>query len=174
MFYQNRFDTKDILHYVFYLLQATCAFAMACHLSYDDETGAWDRDKNLRAFGVAAAVSRISHAFMYSQILPMTTKFRVHILALNTSQVTAAVLYLLSAFVAPAQELEIYFWLGALLVERFLLHMFVMHSGARLIPWHNEHLFHREVSCELSSILSRRAFLLHAITSPILTCHIYD
>lgn len=145
MFYQNRFDTKDILHYIFYLLQAACAFTMACHLTYVHETGSWDRDKNLQAFAVAAAVSRLSHAFMYSQILPMTTKFRVHIIALNTSQATAAVLYLLSGFVAPHLHLEVFFWLGALLVERFLLHMLVMHSGARMIPWHNEHLFHREV-----------------------------
>lgn len=47
--YQNRFDTHDILHYTFYLLQAMCVFVMTLHLSVQ-ESEYWNASINVRHF----------------------------------------------------------------------------------------------------------------------------
>jgi low temperature requirement protein LtrA len=156
MFYQNRFDTKDMLHYIFYLFQALCAFFMACHLTIDHTTNEWDKDRNLKPFAVGAAIARISHSFMYSQILEITTTHRIHIFVLRFTQGLCALLYVLSAYSPHSETHYIYYWVVALFIERefvkYILNFALKrYPSSQLIPWHVGHLISRQVSITMYS-----------------------
>lgn len=144
MFYQNRFDTKDMIHHLYYFLQAFCALILACSLSAD-HTGHWNVSRNLRSFAIAAAVSRLLHALLYGQIYPMTIKFRTHIITLMTSQGVSSIIYILAAFSNPDKEDYLFFFLSALLLERLLSQIMLTLLQAPILPWHIHHLFSREV-----------------------------
>lgn len=149
-FYQNRFDTKDMLHYVFYLLQAMCAFGMAEHLTVDEETEKWDKGRNLTPFAVAIAIARISNATMYMQVMILSSAFRRHFLSVAISQIIAALFYILPAVIPDCRELYVWFWLFALLCERALvmlyIYMFFPNEKDKFrAPWHMSHLINREV-----------------------------
>jgi len=149
MFYQNRFDTKDFLHFTFYLFQALCAFVMAEHLSVDHETGSWDASANVGPIAVAAVLSRLANAFMYSQLCATATRYHRHILAIAVAQVVTAFMYLVSA-VAPYDKQYFYwYWLVAILCERYVVWFYVcffLGEDTEMIrvPWHFGHLIHRE------------------------------
>jgi hypothetical protein len=155
MFYQNRFDTKDMIHHLYYFLQAFCALILACSLTADHQ-GHWDVERNLKSFGTAAAISRILHSFMYSQIYSMTKTFQLQIQVLILSQAASSVLYFIAAFFSLpfGDDLYLYCFLAALLFERLLSHLFLAIMKAPIMPWHIHHLFSREVFLPLSSPLS--------------------
>lgn len=144
MFYQNRFDTKDMIHHIYYFLQAFCALILACSLSADNE-GHWNVSRNLQSFAIAAAVSRLLHALLYGQIYLMTLKFRTHILTLMMTQGLSSTIYLLAAFSSPASDDYLIYFLVALILERFLSHLLLTILKAPILPWHIHHLFSREV-----------------------------
>jgi low temperature requirement protein LtrA len=147
MFYQNRFDTKDMIHHLYYFLQAFCALILACSLTADHE-GHWDVDRNLKSFATAAGICRLLHSFMYSQIYSMTKTFQLQIQILILSQGASAVLYFFAAFYSLqfGEDIYLYLFLAALILERFLSHLFLAIIKAPIMPWHIHHLFSREVS----------------------------
>jgi hypothetical protein len=145
MFYQNRFDTKDMFHHLDYFFQAFCALVLACSLSADQQ-GHWDTSRNLKSFAIAAAVSRLLHSLMYGQIYAMTVKFRLHIQLLILTQGASSIIYLLAAYSLPyGGEAYLLYFLSALILERFLSHIFLTLFKAPILPWHIHHLFSREV-----------------------------
>jgi low temperature requirement protein LtrA len=149
-FYQNRFDTKDMLHYTFYLLQAMCAFVMAEHLTVNEETEKWDRDRNLTPFAVALAIARISSAAMYLQVMSLSTAFRRHFLSVSFSQILSSCLYLLPAIIPVYTDKYVWFWLSALMCERTFVMLYIYlicpnEKDSFRAPWHMNHLINREV-----------------------------
>ncbi|CAM9214635.1 unnamed protein product, partial [Ectocarpus fasciculatus] len=150
IFYQNRFDTKDLLHYLFYLFEAICAYVIAEHFTIDEETGHWDVHHNMRVIALAAAAGRIGQSIMYMQIMYLTTRYRKHIIAITVSLWLASGIYLLSAVLPYGIEYYYIFWVVAEVVERsavmLYIWMFVDAASAEAvhIPWHFEHLIHRE------------------------------
>ena len=157
-FYQNRFDTKDMLHYVFYLLQAMCAFGMAEHLTVNEETEKWDDERNLAPFAVAVAIARVSNATMYMQIMSLSTAYRRHFMGVSFSQILSSLLYILPAVVTFCKEHYVWFWLAALLCERTFVMMYIYlvcpnEKDSFRAPWHMYHLINREVRYALSSLL---------------------
>jgi low temperature requirement protein LtrA len=152
MFYQNRFDTKDMVHYFFYLLQAISAFVMANHLTLDADGNQWDRDSNMIPFTVAVALARISNAAMYSQIVSLSSSFHNHFTAVVISQILAAALYMLPAMFQSTEHLYYVYWLCALFVERTFVMVYIfffthipLDGLSHRAPWHMGHLRHREV-----------------------------
>jgi hypothetical protein len=153
MFYQNRFDTKDLVHYLFYLLQAMCAFVMANHLTLDEAGNTWDMDANMAPFTAAVAVARFTNAAMYSQIITLSTSFQHHITAIILSQIMAGVVYLIPALFQIGERWYFMFWLFAVFLERTFVWLYLelnttsSATGSSLwAPWHVGHLIHREVS----------------------------
>lgn len=154
MFYQNRFDTKDLIHYVFYLLQAMCVFVMANHLTIDaDNHHHWDRARNMKPFAIAAAVARFTHVIMYYQVTSITSKYRHHIFALSMSERLSGLIFLLSAVIPQQEEHYYIYWIVALVCERTLVHSYIfffIHRSSSSeqfsLPWHTGHVYHREVT----------------------------
>lgn len=157
IFYQNRFDTKDLLHYLFYLFEAICAYVIAEHFTIDEETGHWDVHHNMRVIALAAAAGRIGQSIMYMQIMYLTTRYRKHIIAITVSLWLASGIYLLSAVLPYGIEYYYIFWVVAEVVERsaVMLYIWVFVDAASAeavhIPWHFEHLIHREVACQMAA-----------------------
>jgi low temperature requirement protein LtrA len=162
MFYQNRFDTKDLLHYLFYLVQAMCVFVMANHLTINEKHHHWDLDRNMKPFAIAAAIARITHVGMYYQVINITSKYRHHMMALSMSERISALLFLLSA-VIPGQEKQYYiYWVVALVCERTLVQTYIAlfindadSNGPFSLPWHTGHIYHREVTHPASPLYAR-------------------
>lgn len=149
-FYQNRFDTKDMLHYSFYLLQAMCAFVMAEHLTLDESHEKWDKENNLRPFIIAACVARLSNAGMYFQVITMTSAYRRHFIAVAMSQIIATLIYLSTLVFSHAYNYYYGYWLFALFTERTFvmayIYFFVPRDASSTVaPWHMGHLIEREV-----------------------------
>lgn len=149
-FYQNRFDTKDMLHYIFYLLQAMCAFVMAEHLTVNEETEKWDRDRNLTPFAISLVIARISSAAMYLQVMSLTQAYRRHFLSVSFSQIMSSFLYLLPAVITPCRDKYVWFWLSALMCERTFVMLYIYlicpnEKDSFRAPWHMKHLINREV-----------------------------
>jgi low temperature requirement protein LtrA len=166
MFYQNRFDTKDLLHYLFYLLQAMAVFVMANHLTLDAAGNTWDRDANLVPFTVAVAVTRLSNAAMYTQVVFLSSTYHHHFTAVVVSQLVATVLYVLPAIVRSNEHLYYVYWLCAIFMERTFvasyIHFFTrppVDGMSHQAPWHKGHMIHREVS---ESRHTDRQMWLHA------------
>ena len=153
MFYQNRFDTKDMVHYLFYLLQSMCAFIMACHLTLNDSGNAWDKDSNLVPFTVAVVVSRLSNAVIYSQVASHSINFHKHFLAVVLSQILAAAIYVLPISFRGTDRFYFVCWLCAIFVERSFVALYIFcftgdahDKSSHRAPWHLGHLRHREVT----------------------------
>ena len=161
MFYQNRFETKDLLHsHVFYLLQAMCAFIMANHLALDEAGNRWDRENNMVPFTLAATIARASTACMYSQLrLVLSSKtncssssYENYFVAVMVSQTLAAALYLLPAVIQSTEHYYWLWWLCAIFMERSFVAVYVSFftatpgdDASHFLPWHMGHLRHREV-----------------------------
>ena len=144
MFYQNRFDTKDMVHFIFYLLQAMFAFVMALHLTLDEEHH-WDEKRNLKPFAIAAALSRVVTVLMYIQVMSLTKKYRTHLRLVVLSQFVSGTLFLVSAFM-PHQDMYYYMWVSSIILERGLIHTFIALTVPQKLraPPHFGHLFHRQ------------------------------
>lgn len=144
MFYQNKFDTKDMVHFVFYLIQAMLAFVMALHLTLDHDHN-WDQERNLKPFALAAALARVAIIFMYFQVMSLTKKYRNHLRLLVISQCISAVLFFVSAY-ATKNDNYFYLWLASILIERGLVHTFiaVVVPRKQRAPPHFGHLSHRQ------------------------------
>lgn len=151
IFYQNRFDTKDLLHYFFYLFEAICAYVVAEHFTASEETGKWDIDRNMKTIAFAAAAARLGQSLMYSQIMFLTRHYRKHLFALCMSQRIASAIYALSALLPYDRQYYYVFWIVAEIAERSAVMFYIWYfvDGKDLqslrIPWHFEHLIHREV-----------------------------
>mmetsp|Transcript_19691 Transcript_19691/g.28321 ORF Transcript_19691/g.28321 Transcript_19691/m.28321 type:complete len:516 (-) Transcript_19691:113-1660(-) len=146
MFYQNRFDTKDLVHYVYYLVQAMCAFIMAEHLTVDENDGKWDEGRNLVPFAVAVVTARLLNSAMYFQVMSLSTAYRHHLLAVSLSLIFAAIVYILPVLL-PGQYYV--YWMTALMCERTCVMLYIRYfipndDSALLAPWHMGHLIHRE------------------------------
>lgn len=151
IFYQNRFDTKDLLHYLFYLFEAICAYVIAEHFTIVEETGKWDIHRNMRTIAIAAAVARVGQSLMYTQLTPLTRHYRKHLFAVCNSLRLSAAIYVLSAVLPYDEDYYYVFWVVAEVVERSAVMLYIWifiddSDGASMkIPWHFEHLIHREV-----------------------------
>lgn len=151
MFYQNRFDTKDMLHYIFYLIQAMCAFIMAEHLTLNNEHTKWDKENNLIPFIISACVARLTNAGMYFQLITMTNAYRRHFIAVAMSQLIAAFIYLSTILFDNAYKYYYIYWVIALFSERVFvmsyIYFFVPKENVSFrAPWHMGHLIEREVN----------------------------
>lgn len=151
--YQNRYDTKDLLHHMFYMIESMTAFAMCLSLRMDGHD--WDKDKYTAPFAVAAAIARIAQSLMYSHVLAQSCKHSEYIRSEAIAQRLSAVLLISSAIWAKEGLDYAYFWIAAVLVERPLMHIFVFFVLPRTIntmyrvPQHTSHLIHRQVRISL-------------------------
>lgn len=146
MFYQNKFDTKDIVHHIYYLIQAMCAFMMALHLSTADH--GWNQKADLKSFAFAAMVSRLVHCVMYIQVIVTTKKFRNHFKIMTLSQIISSTLFAISAETSRENESFVWFWLSAIIVERSLTFAVVKYliPKKNQAPPHFGHLSHRQAT----------------------------
>ncbi|CAE7408995.1 unnamed protein product [Symbiodinium microadriaticum] len=144
MFYQNRFDTKDMVHFIFYLLQAMFAFVMALHLTLDHHHN-WDEERNLKPFAIAAALSRVVIVVMYFQVMSLTKKYRTHLRLLVASQAISGALFFVSAYTVH-EGTYYYLWTASILVERGLVHSYIAWTvpPKQRAPPHFGHLSHRQ------------------------------
>jgi low temperature requirement protein LtrA len=144
MFYQNKFDTKDMVHFVFYLIQAMLAFVMALHLTLDHDHH-WDEERNLKPFALAAALARIAIIVMYFQVMSLTQKYSMHLRLLVLSQGVSAVIFFVSAYASKSDNYY-YMWLASIVIERVLVHTFiaVVVPPKKRAPPHFGHLSHRQ------------------------------
>lgn len=149
MFYQNRFDTPDMVHYSFYLIQAMCAFTMAGHLTVEGHTGTWDKDRNLEPFVIAAALARITQSMFYYQVIRLTEAYYNHFFIMAMSQAISGVLYLGPIIFPYGWDYYHVYFLIALVVERtftsIMLRFFTSPKTTYVAPWHMGHMIHREV-----------------------------
>lgn len=167
VYYQNKFDTHDILHQFYYVIQSLAAMVMALHLTPDHETNKWNRPANKAPFAMAASVARIANALMYFQVYNVTNKYRHHMICLITTQLLSAGLFIISAFLPHEENYFILLWFMALFAERFIAHLYIYYimgviSRYSRAPEHYSHLSHRQVSQERNIYIS----------SLIPTCHI--
>ena len=151
MLYQNRYDTKDLVHHTFYLMESMTAFVMCMSLGVDDHDHKWDKRTNLRPFAIAGAIARIAQTVMYSQILAQKGPHQTYIRAVTVAQRLSAIILIFSAAFAPTSSNDYaYYWIAALLTERPLVHLFVFLAlpgakSAHRVPQHTLHLIHRQV-----------------------------
>lgn len=151
MLYQNRYDTKDLLHHTFYLMESMTAFVMCMSLSMNEDHR-WDIAINMRPFAIAGAVARIAQTIMYSQILSQKGTHHLYIRAVTIAQRVSAIILICAAIFAPLHGFEYsYYFSAALIVERPLVHIFVYFAfpkgttTAHRVPQHTMHLIHRQV-----------------------------
>lgn len=148
MAYQNNYDTKDMIHYLYYLLQAMFAFVMCLHLTLDHDHN-WDIDRNLIPFSVAAACARFSDMCMYGQVVWLSKSYRLHMIAIMISQGLSATIFVLASCAPHREDSYWIYWLVALLTERLFVHIFVFvvlgTEKKRRVPEHIEHFSHRHV-----------------------------
>lgn len=100
MLYQNRFDTPDLLHYIFYLIHAMTAFVMTINLSLgSNHELSWNAQEHVSAFSFAACISRFTLAFMYVHVIRYTQSFsqgfRNYLLLITLSQFCSGFIFLL-------------------------------------------------------------------------------
>jgi hypothetical protein len=147
--YQNRYDTKDLLHHLFYMIESMTAFAMC--LSLGMEGHEWDKENNVAPFAVSAAISRIMQVLMYSQILKQSKKHTMYVKAVSTAQRVSAALFVASAIWGRTGWHYVYYWVAAVVVERPLVHVTVFFclpsssNSVYRVPQHTSHLIHRQV-----------------------------
>jgi hypothetical protein len=145
MFYQNKFDTKDLVHYIYYLVQAMLVFVMALHLTLDDDHQ-WDIERNMAAVSVSAGVSRLYAVAMYIQVMMITRNYRQHIIHVAVAQFLSGFLFFLAPYLMKGEKFY-WFWLGSIAIERVIVHIRI----ALAIPLkdrappHFGHLSHRQV-----------------------------
>ena len=155
MLYQNRFDSADMLHYTFYLLQAMCAYVMTLHLSIlDSDDHHWNAHDNVKAFSIAAAFARFLNVIMYFHVFYHTEEFRVgfrtYLLTVTYSQLIAGILYIIASFANTFAYFYTYLvlWGVALFVESPLVSIITTIIQKRRkrsgrIPDHFTHMVHR-------------------------------
>lgn len=147
--YQNRYDTKDLLHHMFYMLESMTAFAMCLSLRMEDH--AWDKENYMAPFAVAAAIARAAQTLMYSQVLSQECKHSVYIRAETMSQRLSAAIFVCSAIWGRHGDDYAYYWIAAFVVERPLMHLVVFfmlpktENASYRVPQHTSHLIHRQV-----------------------------
>jgi low temperature requirement protein LtrA len=164
MLYQNRYDTKDLLHHGFYMLEAMTAFVMCLSLGTNEETKNWDEDVEMPHFAIAAAISRVLLSAMYSQILTLPGPHRTYIRTVAVAKIISAGLLVASAAMGTSQGNFYYVWIAALLVERPVVHLTVFFATAKgnqsyRVPQHTTHLIYRQVLIS-SKTYSRALFFL--------------
>lgn len=166
MFYQNKFDTKDIVHHVYYLVQAMCAFMMALHLSTDHH--GWDQEDDLKSFALAAVISRSVHCIMYLQVIIMTKKYRLQFIILMISQIVSSILFALSSVYSLDNESYVWFWLVAIAVERSITFLVikVIVPQKQQAPPHFGHMSHRQATFILLILGEAIIVLVQSNTNP--------
>lgn len=125
MMYQNRFDTADLLHYLFYLIHAVAAFMMTLHLTISSNDHNWNASKNISAFSIAAAIARFTMVIMYLHVFNYTesfrTGFRNYLRLLTLSQFISGCIFIvvacLNSYVGYRLIYEVA-WLVNFLIER--------------------------------------------------------
>lgn len=159
MFYQNKFDTKDLVHYIYYLIQAMLVFVMALHLTLDDDHQ-WDISRNMATISVSAGISRIYAVLMYLQVMMLTKNYRQHIISVATGQFVSGILFFLAPFVAAGDKFY-WFWLTSIAIERVIVHVRVAISipVKERAPPHFGHLSHRQVEWYLFDVTESREHL---------------
>jgi low temperature requirement protein LtrA len=149
MFYQNRFDTPDMVHYSFYLIQAMCAFTMAGHLTVEGHSGTWDKDRNLEPFVIAAALARITQSIFYYQVIRLTEAYYNHFFIMAMSQALSGLIYLGPILFPRGWDYYYLYFFVALVVERsftnIAIKFFTNPKTTYVAPWHMGHMIHREV-----------------------------
>ena len=147
--YQNRYDTKDLLHHMFYMVESMTAFAMC--LSLRMEGHSWDKESYMAPFAVAAAVARVAQSLMYSQVLAQTDKNAFYIRAEAMGQRLSAILFIASAIWGETGYDYAYYWIAAVVVERPIVKLAtylllpLTESTVYRVPQHTSHLIHRQV-----------------------------
>jgi hypothetical protein len=146
MFYQNKFDTKDLVHYVYYLIQAMLVFIMALHLTLDRHHH-WNITRNMTAISLSAGISRYYAVVMYLQVMTMTMNYRQHIVSVAVAQFLSGTLFFLAPYVVTGEKFY-WFWLTSIAIERVLVHIRIALSipVKERAPPHFGHLSHRQVS----------------------------
>jgi hypothetical protein len=147
MFYQNKFDTKDLVHYIYYLIQAMLVFIMALHLTLDDHHQ-WDISRNMAAVSLSAGVSRLYAVVMYIQVMMITRNYRQHIIHVALAQFLSGTLFFLAPYVVEGEKFY-WFWLASIAIERVIVHIRIALAipVKDRAPPHFGHLSHRQVSC---------------------------
>lgn len=138
--YQNRFDTNDVIHYLYYLLQALAAFEMVQHTS----------DEYIASFAFGAAIARYSSTFMYAQVLFHTNVHREYFIATIISLTISASLFTAVSLSNTLQKHTIYLplFILALFIENPLVNIYYI-IRRKLIqrsvrpPTHVKHLINR-------------------------------
>lgn len=154
MLYQNRFDTPDVIHYCFYLLQSLAAFVMTLHLTpLDSGSHTWNDAENMSAFASAAAISRFSCIIMYIQIVyfNQNRNLFLYLRVLITAMMVSTCIFTLCASMEIFSVNKNYIWMfaAAVFVERPLTHTYLMclnrrkKKGGRA-PEHFGHMVHRQ------------------------------
>lgn len=149
--YQNRYDTKDLLHHMFYMLESMTAFAMCLSLRLDGHK--WDKDRYMAPFAVAAAIARAAQTLMYSQVLAQGCKHTAYIRAETIAQRVSALLFVASALWGHNGYDYAYCWIAAVIIERPLMNLCVYlalpktDNSMYRVPQHTSHLIHRQALC---------------------------
>ena len=147
--YQNRHDTKDLLHHLFYMIESMTAFVMCLSLKMDGHS--WDKDNNMAPFAISAAIARLTQTIMYGQILARSKKHTIYVRAISSSQIISAILFIASVVWGKTGLDYAYYWIAAVIIERPLPHLIVFlmkESSMYRLPQHTSHLIHRQVVVE--------------------------
>jgi low temperature requirement protein LtrA len=156
MMYQNRFDTSDLLHYLFYLIHAMAAFVMTLHLSIGEEDHNWNAAENISAFSTAAAIARFTMVIMYLHVFYYTesyrTGFRNYLRLLTLSQFMSGCIFIivagLNTYVGYRMLYEVA-WMLTFFIERTFVSVATTILQRRLnksgrMSQHFEHMVHRQ------------------------------
>lgn len=161
MLYQNRFDTSDILHYLFYLLQSMTTLIMTMHLHIPDNEVLtqghvkWSATGNVFAFSIAATIARVANVLMYLQIFLNTQEFRPGIrnfvIVLIGTQALGALFFTIASFSSSYSYFDdyLYLWLAAMFVEKVFADVLVivlqrLSNLKGRVPEHFQHMVHRQ------------------------------
>lgn len=149
--YQNSYDTKDLVHHVFYMVESMTAFVMCLSLGMKEHDHEWDKSSYMAPFAVAAAAGRLAQTLMYSQIMAQRSKHVLYLKVLAVAQRVSALLFIASAIWGNNGYTYAYFWIASFIVERPLVNLFVVlflptgESAIYRVPQHTSHLIHRQV-----------------------------
>jgi low temperature requirement protein LtrA len=154
MFYQNKFDTKDLVHYIYYLIQAMLVFIMALHLTLD-HSHQWDVSRNMTAISLSAGISRFYAVIMYLQVMTITKNYRSHIVSVAVAQFFSGTLFFLAPYLGDEQSFY-WFWFTSIAIERVLVHIRIALwiPLKERAPPHFGHLSHRQVTTSTPSDLT--------------------
>lgn len=181
--YQNRFDTTDLLHVGFYLLQALATFIMTLHLailSHDDHH--WSSYDNVSSFSIAACVARGANVIMYVHVYHFIEEYRVgfrqYIVLLIITQAISAALFFVTSFANKFYEFQVYelLWFLVFVVERPVTSIgtiFIQRRNKKTgrMPHHLQHMIHRQGTFVL--LISGEAIIQLVQTSAGFTAYDY-